>query len=308
MERILYNGVKIPLIGLGPGGVGYKPNAKPIKLPHKWNIPLRVWNKFTSSVFRHFQRESYISAVANGIRSGFRLIDFSTAYGNGGLIADAIEKAGVERGDIFLTGRISNRAQFAGANAVKDQIKRHLEEYRTDYVDVLMFHWPVTGSFEETWRVICDAYDKGLTRSVGVANCHPHHIGKLMKCGLKPMINQFEVHPLFTQMDLIRYNQDLGIQIESYTPIARNDDRLMRLPKLRQIATKHGKTVVQIVLRWHIQQGLIPIIRSLNDSRQKENLDVFDFELSADEMNVIAGFNINARVRYDPDNCDFTIL
>lgn len=308
MERNLYNGVKIPLIGLGPGGVGYTPNAKPTKPPQKWNIPLRAWNKFTHPIYRHIQRTEYVSVVANGIRSGFRLIDFSTAYGNGGLIADAIEKSAVVRRDIFLTGRISNRAQFLGSNAVEDQIRRHLEEYRTDYVDVLMFHWPVTDCFEDTWRIICGAYEKGLARSVGVANCHRHHIEALMKCGLKPMMNQFEVHPLFTQKDLIKFNQDLGIQVESYTPIARNDDRLMRLPKLRRIAKDHGKTVVQVVLRWHIQQGLIPIIRSLNASRQKENLNIFDFELNAGEMGTIDSFNINARLRYDPDNCDFTVL
>lgn len=257
---------------------------------------------------KRLERMEYVSAVANGIRAGFRLIDYSTAYGNGDLIADAIDKSGVSRNDIFLTGRISNGAQFKGVQAIEDQIKRHLEEYRTDHVDVLMFHWPVTGCYEQTWRVVCNAYEKGLAKSVGVANCHRRHIETLMKCGLKPMINQFEVHPLFTQKDLIKFNQDLGIQVESYTPIARFDDRLMRLPKLKKIAKAHGKTSVQIILRWHIQQGLVPIIRSLNAERQQENYDVFDFELSNDDMSVIDSFNINARVRYDPDNCDFTIL
>ncbi len=307
-ERVICNGVEIPLIGLGPGGMGYTPNAKPSTQVPRWNVPLRAWNKFMRSIRYHFQRSEYVSAVANGIRAGFRLIDYSTAYGNGGLIADAIEKSAVPREDIFLTGRISNRAQFSGPSAVEDQIKRHIEEYRTDHVDVLMFHWPVTGCFEKTWRVICKAYEKGLARSIGVANCHRHHIEALMKCGLKPMINQFEVHPLFTQKDLIKYNQDLDIQVESYTPIARNDDRLMRLPKLRQIAKSHGKTTVQVVLRWHIQHDLIPIVRSRNNLRQKENLNIFDFELSAEEMRTIDGFNINARLRYDPDNCDFSIL
>ena len=308
IERTLYNGVKIPVIGLGPGGMGYKPNARPARAPARWNIPLRAWNKIKRPVVKRLERMEYVSAVANGIRAGFRLIDYSTAYGNGGLIADAIDKSGVSRNDIFLTGRISNSAQFKGAQAVEDQIKRHLEEYRTDHVDVLMFHWPVTGCYEQTWRVVCNAYEKGLTKSVGVANCHRRHIETLMKCGLKPMINQFEVHPLFTQKDLIKFNQDLGIQVESYTPIARFDDRLMRLPKLKKIAGAHGKTSVQTILRWHIQQGLVPIIRSLNSERQKENYGVFDFELSSDEMAVIDSFNIDARIRYDPDNCDFTIL
>ena len=304
-ELKLYNGVSIPRIGFGPGSMGNRANRLGKCIIRDPNILQRVWNKFIAVPYVH---KKYIESIANGIRAGFRLIDYSASYGSGSNIAEAVVSAGVRREELFLTGRISNTAQFAGAEAVRALIKRHLDEYQTDYVDVMMFHWPVTGYFEDTWRVICEAYDKGLVRSIGVANCHPHHIEKLMKCGLKPMVNQFEIHPLFTQKDLIKYNQDLGIVVEAYTPIARNDDRLMRLPKLRSIAADHRKTSVQVILRWHIQQGIIPIIRSLNYSRQKENLDVFDFELSSEEMAIIDGINIDSRLRYHPDNCDFTIL
>ena len=304
-ELVLYNGVKIPRIGLGPGSMGYRPNQSGKRTMRNSSFLRRAWNKFFAVPYAH---KKYVESIANGIRAGFKLIDYSTAYGSGNNIAEAVALSGVQRGQLFLTCRVSNAAQFAGAQAVRDLIKRHLDEYRTDYVDVMMFHWPVADSFEKTWRVICEEYDKGLARSIGVANCHPHHVKKLMKCGLKPMLNQFEIHPLFTQKDLIKYNQDLGIVVEAYTPIARNDDRLMRLPKLRQIAASHGKTPVQVILRWHMQQDVIPIIKSLNYSRQKENLDVFDFELSSEGMSTIDGFNINSRLRYDPDNCDFTIL
>lgn len=298
----LYNGIEIPEIGLGPGIMG----APRFRIEcSRWNLPARAWNKYVAAPKN---RANFVGSIASGIKAGFRLIDYSAAYGDGGLIADAIEQSGVPRKEIFLTGRISNRAQFGGSGAVRDLIKRHLEEYRTDYVDVLMFHWPVAGHYEDTWREICGAYESGLARSVGVANCHPHHIEKLLKCGLKPMLNQFEVHPLFTQKDLIRYNQDLGIVVESYTPIARMDARLFRLPALKHIAEAHSKTPVQIVLRWHQQQGLIPIVRSKNKARQKENLSIDDFMISDAEMKVIDGFNISARLRYHPDNCDFTIL
>ena len=304
-ELKLYNGVKIPRIGLGPGSMGNRTNQLGKCIIRNPNILQRVWNKFIAVPYTH---KKYIENIANGIRAGFRLIDYSASYGSGRNISEAITRAGVQRDQLFLTGRISNAAQFAGSQAVCDLIHRHIEEYQTDYIDLMMFHWPVTGHFEDTWRVICDAYDKGIVRSIGVANCHPHHIEKLMKCGLKPMVNQFEIHPLFTQKDVIQYNQDLGIVVEAYTPIARNDDRLMRLPKLRQIASNHGKTPVQVVLRWHMQQNIIPIIRSLNYFRQRENFDVFDFNLSPEEMATIDGFNINSRLRYDPDNCDFTVL
>lgn len=309
----LYNGVEIASIGFGPGVMGYVPNQTGKRLPSNLSIISRIWNKYVARPYGRFfiqrrQQNAYVESIANGIRAGFRLIDYSASYGDGENIAKAITLAGIKREQLFLTGRISNKVQFAGAQAVMDSVQRHLDEYQTSYVDLMMFHWPVTGHFEDTWRVICEAYDKGLTRSVGVANCHPHHIKKLMKCGLKPMINQFEIHPLFTQKDLIKYNQDLGIVVEAYTPIARNDDRLMRLTKLRQIAANHRKTPVQVILRWHMQQNVIPIIRSLNYFRQKENFDVFDFALSPEEMVTIDGFNINSRLRYDPDNCDFAIL
>lgn len=313
MEEItmaLYNGIEIPSMGLGPGIMGSVSHARKYA---RWNLVGRGCNKLIVGPWDRFvarpkKRADFVGSIAAGIKSGFRLIDYSAAYGDGGLIADAIDESGVSRKEIFLTGRVSNHAQFEGRQAVRDLIKRHLEEYRTDYVDVLMFHWPVTGHFEDTWREICEAYEKGQARSIGVANCHPHHLEKLMKCGLKPMLNQFEVHPLFTQKDLIKYNQDLGILVESYTPIARMDARLFRLPALKLLAEAHGKSPVQIVLRWHIQQGLVPIVRSANPMRQKQNLEIFDFELTEEEMKMIDSFNINSRLRYDPDNCDFTIL
>ena len=128
------------------------------------------------------------------------------------------------------------------------------------------------------------------------------------RSGIIPAVNQFEVHPLFTQKDLIAFCKEKGIQVEGYTAIARFDDRLMRLPLLAEIAGKYNKTAVQVVLRWHIQNGVIPIVRSLNKSRQIENISVFDFSLTPSEMTAIDGININSRLRYDPDNCDFSIL
>ena len=300
----LYNNVSMPAILFGPGMVS---SVKPLRL--LWcrdgSIIERAWSKL---VARPHAAKIFTKSVTTGIRAGFRGIDFSAAYGCGGLIADAIEQSGLTRKDIFLTGRISNSAQFKGRPAVEDQIKKMLDEYRTDYVDILMFHWPVTGCYEETWRVICAAYDKGLTKSIGVANCHPHHLNALMKVGLKPMVNQFEVHPLFSQKDLIAYNQDLGITVQSYTPVARMDQRLFRLPALTRIAEAHCKTAVQVVLRWHIQKGLVPVVRANKPHHQMESASVFDFTLAPEEMAIIDGFNIDSRLRYHPDNCDFTIL
>lgn len=123
-----------------------------------------------------------------------------------------------------------------------------------------------------------------------------------------PVVNQVEVHPLFTQKPLLSYCKSQGIQVEAYTAIARFDDRLVRLPMLHKIADKYNKTVVQIVLRWHIQNGVIPVVRSLNKNRQFENISIFDFSLTDEEMKEIDSVNINSRLRFDPDNCDFSIL
>ena len=299
----LYNGVELPAIGIGPGGMGYVPNGYGHKTRH--GLLHRAYMKLYG---RRSIREHYIDAVTSAIQTGFRLVDFSAAYGNGGLIADAIERSGVPRAQMFLTGRISNAAQFGGKDSVRKQIDSIITEYRTDYLDLLMFHWPVTGHYESTWEIVCEAFRSGVAKCIGVANCHPHHIERLCAYGLKPMVNQVEVHPLFTQKKLIEYCQRQGIAVEAYTAIARFDDRLMRLPALKKIALSHGKTPPQIVLRWHIQNRCVPVVRSLNPLRQKEDYDIFDFSLTTDEIRCIDCFNINSRLRYDPDNCDFSIL
>ena len=152
-------------------------------------------------------------------------------------------------------------------------------------------------------------YKENYCKALGVANCHRHHLEKILNIAeIVPQINQIEVHPLFTQKPLIEYCKSKNIVVEAYTPIARFDDRLMRRIKLTEIAKKHEKTPVQVVLRWHIQNGIIPVVRSSNKERQIENISVFDFELTDEEMKTIDGFNINSRLRYDPDNCDFRRL
>lgn len=309
MYNKLYNGLELPMMAFGPSSLNHILYPVEAKRINKWNLPGRAIRKFITGPLEHRAfTENYITSIEYALRVGFRLIDFSAAYGDGRLINEAIRRSCIAREEIFLTGRISNRSQFGGKAKVREEIDKILEGYETDCLDLLMFHWPVTGCYEDTWREICYAYDSGKTRSIGVANCHPHHIERLIKCGLKPMLNQFEIHPLFTQKDLVNYNRDLNIVIESYTPLARKDHRLFRLPVLNTIAKEYNKTPAQVVLRWHVQNGYIPIVRSRNIGRIKENFGIFDFELTREEMDKIDAININARVRYDPDNCDFTIL
>lgn len=303
-DFILNNGVAIPAIGIGPGIPGYSARGSQVYANPLLHFSYRIYNK----VYRRPKLlYNYIDAVINSFYAGFRLIDYSSSYGDGTLIGKAIRKSGIDRKTLFLTTRISNQAQWKGD--IRECLFQQLKEMNTDYVDLLMFHWPVTDVYVDTWKEMVKLYKEGYCRALGVANCHQHHIEKLMEVeDIVPAVNQFEVHPLFTQKSLISYCKGLGIQVESYTALARMDDRLFRLPLLKNIAQKYGKTVAQVVLRWHVQNDLIPIVRTLNKTRQKENLGIFDFELSEEEIVAIDGININARVRYDPDNCDFTIL
>lgn len=296
----LNNGVEIPCIGNGPGIVGYSPKQK----KQSNNLFARVYRKF---ITRPKMEKNYIEAVSHSFQVGFVLLDYSSSYGDGRLIGEAIKKSGVNRDNLFITTRISNKAQIEGK--VRECLMNQLKGMGIEQVDMLMFHWPVTGYYLNTWKEMVKLYKEGYCRCLGVANCHKHHLEALMTVAdIIPAINQFEVHPLFTQKELINYCWSKGIQVEAYTAIARFDDRLMRLPLLKKIAQKYNKTVVQVILRWHIQTGTIPLVRSLNKGRQKENIDIFDFELTSEEMLAIDSININSRLRYDPDNCDFTIL
>ena len=180
---------------------------------------------------------------------------------------------------------------------------------KLEYVDLLQFHWPVTGLYLDTWREMETLYEEGYVKHLGVANCHQHHLEELFKvCQYRPEIGQFEIHPLFSQKPLIQYYKDNGIIVEAYTPIARYDDRLVRLPLMKRLEKKYKKSFVQIILRWHIQNGVIPLIRSMNVEHIRSNFNIFDFELDAEDMAAIDRININSRLRYDPDNCDFSIL
>lgn len=300
----LNTGDKIPVIAGGVGIPGYSARKRSSSSFVLMKMLNKIYDKFLR---RPLIVYNYVNATANQFREGFVLLDYSSSYGDGKLIGKAIKKSGLSRSELFITTRVSNVAQMNGT--VRACIEEQIKNMGVGYVDLLMFHWPVTDRYLSTWREMVQMQKDGLCRNLGVANCHQHHIEAIIReCGVVPAVNQVEVHPLFTQIPLRDYCRSKGIQVESYSATARMDDRLMRLPKLKAIAKKYGKTVVQVVLRWHIQNGLIPCVRSHNPKRQRENINIFDFQLSAEEMEIIDGFNIDARVRYNPDNCDFSIL
>lgn len=294
----------LPQIGLGPGSVIHGRICAPFS--QKLFIG-RVLNKITQSIYYRILRRRYINSLDNAFKLGYRLIDYSSSYGSGELIGIAIKKCGIPREELFVTTRVSNKAQLN--HSVRDEFLRCLHHMGLDYIDLLQFHWPVENHFLDTWREMEKLKEEGLVKHLGVANCHQHHLEEIYKiCKYKPEIGQFEIHPLFTQKPLIQYYKDHSIIIEAYTPLARNDDRLVRLPLLKRMEQKYNKSWIQIILRWHVQNGVIPIVRSLKYAHQKDNISIFDFELDDEDMRAIDGININSRLRYDPDNCDFSIL
>lgn len=292
-----------PSIGFGPGGLGYSPKMQ----KQRKGLSLFVFKVMNKLFYRPSSEKNYVNSVTHALKTGFRLIDYSSAYGDGKLIGRAINKSGIDREKLFITTRVSNRAQRE--NKVRKEFLSFLQNAGLKYVDLLQFHWPVTGLYLDTWREMEKLKDEGLVKHLGVANCHQHHLEEIFKiCKHRPEVGQFEIHPLFTQKPLIQYYKDNGIIVEAYTPIARYDDRLVRLPLLKNLEKKYKKTFIQIILRWHVQNGVIPLVRALSKEHQKENFGIFDFELSDEDMKLIDGININSRLRYDPDNCDFSIL
>lgn len=299
----LSNGVKMPIMGLGTDDVFYLR-----KLKRSSNrFVNRVLSAYQRRILRPYLERELSNTIAEAIKMGYRLIDTSAAYQNEEAIGRAIKLSGISRKELFITTRATNTQQFK--RTVREGFFESLKKLDLDYVDLYQIHWPVPDHYLETWKEMERLYEEGYVKVLGVANCHEHHIEEILKiCNIPPMVNEVEVHPLFSQKPLKAYCDSKGIRIEAYTPLARNDERLRRNRTLLHLAEKYHKTPLQIIIRWHIENGVVPIPRSTNLDRLHSNIDVFDFQLTSDEVKSIDAININSRLRYDPDNCDFTLL
>lgn len=304
MERyILSNGYKMPVMGLGTDDVFYLRKRK--KLNNRFLN--RALSAYYSRVLRPILNHQLSNTISDAIKMGYRLIDTSAAYFNEAPIGQAIKKSGVPREELFITTRVTNQQQYQ--DNVRDSFFSSLKKLDLDYIDLYQIHWPVPDHYLKTWKEIEKLYAEGLIKAIGVANCHQHHIEEILKiCEYPPMVNEIEVHPLFSQKPLIQYCTEHNIRVEAYTPLARNEERLRNNRTLHALADKYHKTTMQVILRWHIENGVIPIPRSTNPDRLRQNIDLFDFSLTPEEVKSIDAININSRLRYDPDNCDFTML
>jgi 2,5-diketo-D-gluconate reductase A len=242
--------------------------------------------------------------VRLALETGFRHIDTAQMYENESEVGQGIVDSGVPRGEIFVTTKVSTNIMREGREAVRQSIDESLAKLKTDYIDLLLIHWPVKDCVRDTWQVMEDYVRQGRVRSIGVSNFNRHHLDDLLSyANIRPVINQIEVHPLMTQEENIAYNRSLGIQVEAWGPFGQGDINVLGEQLLQSLAAKYQKTASQIVLRWIVQRDLITIPRA-KPNHFKENLDVMAFSLSDDDIQAINALNQNLRsnVLNDPES------
>lgn len=256
-------------------------------------------------VFQIPDHNEAVKAVEMALKNGYRLIDTAEAYNNQKAVGEAIKNSGIDRKDIFLTTKlwVSN---FTYEKATK-AIDHDLQELGTDYIDLMLLH-QAYGDIAGAWRALEDAQKAGKIKSIGVSNFWPDQMMNLqLMSNVKPALNQIEINPWFQRDPEVKWNQKDDIAVEAWAPFAEGKNGIFTNPTLTEIGEKYGKSTGQVILRWLIQRGIIVIPKSVHDARQKENIDVFDFELSDDDMNKIADLDKNVSQffdHHDPDTIE----
>lgn len=239
--------------------------------------------------------------VTDGIRAGYRSIDTAEGYDNEEGVGQAIRQAGVPRSELFITSKLRN-----GGHA-RDLALRSFDETMRklgiDQLDLFLIHWPVPsqGRYVEAWKALVELRNQGRIRSIGVSNFNQDHLERIIgETGVTPVVNQIELHPMFQQRDKREFHKARDIVIESWSPLG--SGRALNNPTIGAIASKHGKSIAQVIILWHLQQGLIVIPKSTHKDRIEENFSVFDFELEMDDQSRIAALDNpkGGRVGADP--------
>jgi diketogulonate reductase-like aldo/keto reductase len=246
------------------------------------------------------------NAVTHALETGYRLIDTAAMYGNERGVGQAIADNGMNRQDIFVTTKLWNDQH--DYDAALKAFDASLDKLGLDYIDMYLIHWPVPAQdkYIDAWRALERLYDEKRVRVIGVCNFQPAHLEKLLgSANVVPAVNQIELHPYLQQHEVRDFCAEHNIRIESWSPIMRGGE-LLRNVKLQTIADKHGKSVAQVVLRWHIESGFIVIPKSVHDQRIDENFDLFDFELDELEMRTIASLDSDERTGPNPDSANFS--
>lgn len=234
-------------------------------------------------------KEECERCVLDALNTGFRSIDTAQAYFNEEEVGSAIQKSGVAREEIFLTSKIW--IENYGYESCKRSVEESLKKLRTDYLDLMLLHQPFS-DYYGAWRALEDLYDQGKLRAIGISNFYPDRLVDIASFArIRPMVNQVETHPFHQQRKAKEYMDKYGVRIEAWAPFGEGRGGLFENETLKEIGEKYKKTAAQVILRWHIQRGVIVIPKSTHIERMKENFDVFDFALSDGDMSRIAALD-----------------
>ena len=242
-----------------------------------------------------------VTATTSALEAGYRLIDTAVNYENESEIGEALRRSGVARDEVLVTSKIPGRDH--GYDDAIASTKGSLERLGLDHLDLHLIHWPNPSrdQYVDAWRALVDLREQGLVRSIGVSNFTAEHLDRIIDAtGVAPAVNQIELHPLFPQPEMQRANEERGVVTESWSPLGKRQAPLDEAP-VRAAAEVHGVTPGQVILRWQVQQGNLPIPKSATPSRQRENLDVFGFELDDAEMEAITALGRSDGRLFDGD-------
>ena len=260
--------------------------------------------QFGLGVFQSKEGPEVESAVRTAIDFGYRHIDTAAIYGNEAGTGKAVRDSGIAREEMFITTKVWNSAQREGK--VREALEESLRKLDIGYIDLYLIHWAVPGKYVDTWLTLEKLYAEGKIKAIGVSNFYEPHFEDVLAAGdIVPTVNQVELHPHLRLAGLQSYLKEKGCYIEAWSPLAQARTELFEETTLINIAEEHGKSVAQVVLRWHWQHGIVIIPKSVNPSRIAENGSIFDFELSQTEMNAIDGLDQNKRNGPHPSHFDF---
>lgn len=237
-------------------------------------------------------------AVIKAIHSGYRMIDTASIYLNEKAVGRAIKNSGVNRDDLFITSKLW--VQDHGYEKAKAAFQRTLDRLQLDYLDMYLIHWPY-GDFLGAWKALEELYHEGRIKAIGVCNFTVEKLEELKaNSTVLPVINQIELHPIFQQKEMQVYDLENNIVTQPWSPLGNGNAELLENPALKLIAEKYSKTIAQVILRWHLQEGFVIIPKSITPSRIEENFNVFDFTLTEDEMNTVRSLDTGKRLFFDP--------
>lgn len=239
--------------------------------------------------------------IARAIEAGYRLIDTAAHYDNEAGVGAGMCASGIPREHVFVTTKLT--ARFHSVDGVRRAFRDSSARLSVDYLDLFLIHWPNPGQdrYVDAWRGMVRLLEDGDVRAIGVSNFKPAHLDRIIaETGVVPDVNQIQVSPRLTRRELLAHHAEHGIVTQSWTPLAKGGD-LLAEPAITDVANRHRRTAAQVVLRWHVELGLIPLPKSSNPGRMRENLDVFDFALAPDEVDAISSLDRGALPTWDSD-------